>query len=79
MITLLPGSVNIAERSRQGKRIKVNGKVGRWSQPLVTKLTKIVAYTTIWAAAGRRGLISAEGAAHFVAYATIFEVAFQIQ
>jgi hypothetical protein len=60
----------------QGNRIKVNGKVGGWSPPLGTKL---VVYTTIWTAAGRRNVIPAAGTAHFVAYATIFEVAFQIQ
>jgi hypothetical protein len=37
--------VSRAKANNQGKRIKVNGKGGGWSQPLVTKL---VAYTTIW-------------------------------
>jgi hypothetical protein len=60
----------------QGNRIKVNGKDGGWSQPLVTKL---VAYATIWEVAVPRSLIQAEGTAHFVAYATIFAVACQIQ
>jgi hypothetical protein len=61
---------------KQGNRIKMIGKVGPWSQ---SRAAKIVASTTIWEAAGRRSVISAEGAAHFVADATIFEVAFQIQ
>jgi hypothetical protein len=63
-------------RFEQGKRIQVNGKGGGWSQPMVTHL---VAYTTIWEAAGQRSVIPAAGAAHFVAYATIFAVVFQIQ
>jgi hypothetical protein len=44
-----------------------------------TAATKLVAYTTIWAAAVQCSVISAEGTVHFVAYATIFEAAFQIQ
>jgi hypothetical protein len=41
--------------------------------------SQLVAYTTIWEAAVQRSVIRAAGTAHFVAYATIFAVAFQIQ
>jgi hypothetical protein len=62
----------------QGNRIKVNGKGGGLDGES-TAGDEISCICNYLGGGGSRSVIPAAGTAHFVAYATIFEVAFQIQ
>jgi hypothetical protein len=63
---------------QQAKRIKVNGPLKGLTEESNTDIAFSCVYNNLGAAV-RCSLISTAGTAHFVAYATIFEVAFQIQ